>query len=110
MGLQISFQIDPGVNIASLMNDTTIETFISNVPTDVTDGYVKIDSIQGTKEELLVYISYRKNKEDVYPLKTKNFTFAPSVEEDALNFFKQIYEHMKTQEEFVGAIDILEEG
>ncbi|MCM3216356.1 hypothetical protein M3612_17875 [Niallia taxi] len=108
MGLQISFQVDPGVNIASLQGAPTINMLISNLPTDIIDGDVNIDSIQGGKEELFVTISYRKNQEDEYPFKTSNFTFVPSVANNSPNFYEQIYEYMKTQPEFSGAIDVLE--
>lgn len=110
MAFQMNFQIEPGVNIASLKDDESVEMLILNVPFIVERGYVKIEYIEGDKEQIRAFIGYRKNRDDVSPLKTKEVIFIPSVADDAPNYHKQLYDYLKNQEEFKSAIDVLEYG
>ncbi|KNH23934.1 hypothetical protein ACS78_08255 [Priestia megaterium] len=109
MAFLMDFIVDPGVNIASLIGDSEIESYILNVPYTVEQGYVRVESIQGTKESLVVILSYRKSS-DGFILKKKIIDFSPSLDDGAVNYHKQIYEYLKQTEEFSMAVDILEQG
>lgn len=64
------------------------------------DAYIKVESVNGTKEKVTAYVSYKKNDA---MLQQKGFAFAPDM--DGPNFIKQAYEFMKTLPEFETAID-----
>jgi hypothetical protein len=63
--------------------------------------YIKVESINGTKESVCANVSYTdeaKNKK----LLEKSFSFTPSMDS---NFIAQAYNHLKTLPEFSGAVD-----
>lgn len=64
------------------------------------DAYIKVKSVSGTKEFVTAYVDYKKDEK---VLVQKGFQFAPDM--NGANFIKQAYEHLKTLEEFDGAID-----
>lgn len=64
------------------------------------DAYIKVNSVSGTKESVTAYVDFKKDEQ---VLMQKGFQFAPNME--GANFIKQAYEHLKTLDEFDGAID-----
>lgn len=64
------------------------------------DAYIKVKSVNGTKESVTAYVDYAK---DTQVLVQKGFQFVPNM--NGQNFIKQAYEHLKTLNEFVDAID-----
>lgn len=79
---------------------------------DVKDAYARIFHIQGDKSNLSIalqyYVSQSAVEEQKPPFKEGYYQFVPSVEDDAPNFIKQGYEHLKSLPEFADAIDVLE--
>jgi len=66
------------------------------------NAYVKIESINGTKNKIFAKVVYCKQKDGV-KIKRENFSFTPSL--DGRNFIAQAYDHLKTLPEFAGATD-----
>ena len=63
------------------------------------DAYIKVEAVEATKQSAKATVTYKDGDKFI----TKNFSFAPSLEES--NFIKQAYEHLKTLPEFSGAVD-----
>lgn len=72
--------------------------------------YVKIDKIEGDKNNIDFIVKYYANKDARFnnklALSKEYYNFTPSM--DNVNIFIQAYLHLKTLENFKGAIDILE--
>jgi hypothetical protein len=64
-------------------------------------AYVKVIEISGNKTQVVANVSF---KSDVQQF-NKEYVVPVSVEADSSNFIAQVYEHLKTLEEFAGAID-----
>jgi len=64
-------------------------------------AYVKVIGINGNKNEITASVNF---KGDVQQF-TKQYVVPVSVADGASNFIAQIYEHLKTLEEFSGAED-----
>jgi hypothetical protein len=64
-------------------------------------AYVKVLSVNGNKTEIIATVNF---KGDVQQL-TKQYFVPASVASGSLNFIAQVYEHLKTLEEFAGAED-----
>ena len=65
------------------------------------DGVVvRVQHLSGDKNSVAFEVQYVFGEQT---LQTKMFAFEPSM--DGPNFVKQAYEHLKTLEEFNGAID-----
>ena len=62
-------------------------------------AYIKVEAVEATKQSAKATVTYKDGDKFI----TKNFSFAPSLEES--NFIKQAYEHLKTLPEFAGAVD-----
>jgi hypothetical protein len=85
------------------------EGFISSTSGNVSLGvkklalsaYCKIIHVAGDKEILQINV---ESTSDEFK-KTEMFFFKPSIEENAPNFIKQGYLHLKTLPEFADAID-----
>jgi hypothetical protein len=69
---------------------------------DVVDGYIKVSSVSGGKQNLSAQIEYSVSSE-FQAVQTKSVSFVPSMSD--VNFIKQAYEHLKTLPEFAGAVD-----
>jgi hypothetical protein len=70
----------------------------------IPNAYHKIESIQGTKENMDFKL-YIFNESGDKLLTSENYSFVPSVDDDAANFIKQGYEYLKTLPPFTNAID-----
>ena len=64
-------------------------------------AYVKVININGDKTKIQANVSF---KGDVQQF-NKQYVVPVSVESGAPNFIAQVYEHLKTLEEFAGAED-----
>jgi hypothetical protein len=67
----------------------------------VSDGYLRVSNVFGTKEELGFILAYQAATGEI-PLTTKEFSFAPEMDD---NFIKQAYLYLKTLPEFSDAED-----
>lgn len=79
-----------------------------------TQAYVRIDTISGNKEKMIVdlkiYVTQEASKMNIPYIDKKLVEFVPNTDDIALNYHKQAYEHMKTLPVFINAVDVLEEG
>ena len=64
-------------------------------------AYVKVLSVNGNKKEIIASVNF---KGDVQQL-TKQYFVPVSVDAGSSNFIAQVYEYLKTLEEFAGAED-----
>jgi hypothetical protein len=80
---------------------TLLDNF--NIEVSITEAYIKIENIYGTKSNLTFALAYKKHKDDIEPFNTEAFEFIPMLE--GVNFIAQGYEHLKTLPEFADAID-----
>lgn len=76
---------------------------------EVETSYIRIDTVNGSKDELTISANYYIDKQasdDGKPLfKYETYNFHPSVADDSPNFIKQGYEYLKTLPEFSEALD-----
>lgn len=63
------------------------------------NAYIKVQSVQGSKDQVGVVVSFSGNNAWFQRL----YSFTPSLE--GPNFIRQAYEHLKTLSEFAGATD-----
>lgn len=72
-------------------------------------SYARIDSIGGSKDSLQFTLNYYVGQQEFLEgkgyLKQERYEFEPSVEDDAPNFIKQGYEHLKALPDFAQATD-----
>ena len=80
--------------------DKTIS--ISGKDVQFPSSYVKVTSIQGNKECLVVCFEFRPDAAGV-PFAWGTYSFAPDM--DGPNFIRQSYLHLKTLPEFANAVD-----
>jgi hypothetical protein len=64
-------------------------------------AYVKVVSIDGNKDQVNANVNFKSNAHQF----NKQYLIPVSVEAGSSNFIAQVYEHLKTLEEFVGAED-----
>jgi hypothetical protein len=67
----------------------------------IQNAYIRVDSISGGKDNLSVLINTYKDK-TLAPVKTSRVSFTPNMDS---NFIAQAYTHLKTLDEFAGAMD-----
>jgi len=83
----------------------TIQTSIGSIENGVQrvsfSAYVKVTNISGNKNQLNATVNF---KGDVQQF-NKQYVVPVSVADGAPNFIAQVYAHLKTLEEFVGAED-----
>lgn len=88
----------------ALLKDSTLESGIQ-----VSQAYHRIDNVSGSKNLLFVqvnsYLSAEVFRNGKIALEVKHYSFTPSTADDAQNFIKQAYEHLKTLTDFESAID-----
>lgn len=89
----------------ALQLDKTVQ-FSGGVEATVSNAYAKIDSISGTKSEMLITLKYYKTSSDTEAFAGEGFTFAPSVADGSDNFIAQGYAHLKTLDAFSSAEDV----
>lgn len=65
----------------------------------VANCYVKVQSVNGNKDVATAQVSFAADKFVGF----KQYSFAVNL--DGANFIKQAYEHLKTLDEFAGAVD-----
>lgn len=75
-----------------------------------TDTYIKINKIEGSKNNLKIIVNVYTNSDCSVLLDIKQYNFTPSVEDMSFNFIKQGYEYLKTLKEYKDAVDLLDEG
>ena len=64
-------------------------------------AYVKVINIKGNKTKLIATVNFKGDSQEL----TKQYQVPVSVEDNSKNFIAQVYEHLKTLEEFAGAED-----
>lgn len=75
-------------------------------PAIVKNCYVRIDSINGTKNKLSLTVSFYNKSNNLMIVAHQNlYEFFPNINDNSQNFIKQGYEHLKTLPEFTGATD-----
>lgn len=78
----------------------------------VRNAYFRIDTININKEScnlsLLSYISREAFVEGKAYITSENYTFKAVISDEAPNLFKQAYNHLKLNEGFEDAEDVLE--
>lgn len=88
------------------------KTITLNSGLTVENAYIRIDTVSGYKGGLDIsvnsYISQEAFNNGQEYLEQKFYNFIPSVEDTAPNFIKQGYKYLKTLQEYIDAIDILE--
>lgn len=80
---------------------TLIDQFEENVT--FPDAYLRIDRLEGGKNEMTAYLSFYKTPESKRHLVSKTYNFQPNL--GGANFLAQAYGHLKTLPEFFGATD-----
>lgn len=74
------------------------------------NAYYRISTVGGDKGNqiltLCLYASQESFEEGKDCLEQRYYEFVPSIEDEAPNFIKQGYEHLKTLEQFSGAADV----
>jgi cobalamin biosynthesis Co2+ chelatase CbiK len=74
------------------------------------DSYIKCIIIGATTEEIQSQVEfYRYDNKEIF-IKREFINFKPDVSDSAKNFIKQIYEYLKTLDNFKDAVDLLDEG
>lgn len=71
-------------------------------------AYGKITGVGGSKEKAIIELKFYKDINasiDKDPLSQNNYEFVPETSDDASNWIKQAYEHLKTLNEYLDAID-----
>lgn len=79
------------------------------IPVQIPDAYVKINSMNGTKEKMNMVVDILNQDKTIF-VKNNFYAFTPTLDDSSDNFIKQGYAYLKTLPEYEGAIDVLEEG
>lgn len=96
MALRKTIQVEGKSTIRT--NFGVIETGVKNMSFS---AYIKVSALYGTKTKVTATVSFEGDTEKF----SKQYEVPISVENGAINFIAQIYEHLKTLEEFAGAED-----
>jgi VCBS repeat-containing protein len=78
-----------------------VTTTQADATLELANAYIVVHAVEGTKQQMRATVHIRGEGVAI----TKFYSFGPSVEDDAGNFIKQAYLHLKTLPEFAGAID-----
>lgn len=79
----------------------------------ITDAYIKIDKVLGTKTSMQLMVSVYTSQsasEQYQPAQTYFYDFSSDYTDSAKNIFKQGYQYLKTLSNFSSATNILETG
>ena len=107
MALQKSITIPAGTNLSAVYPDFAFCS--KNVNVDVPNAYLKIASVDGTKDSMNITVRAFTDRDNPIPFDyQKIYTFIPLVSDGAENFIKQGYLHLKSLPEYTDAIDLLE--
>lgn len=68
----------------------------------LSSAYIKVESVDARKDTATAYVSIASGESRL----GKKYQFTPSVADNADNFIKQAYEHLKTLSEFAGSTDV----
>ena len=78
----------------------------------ITNAYCKIIELNGNKDCIFytigVYSAQERSKDLSNVIKSFSYTFVPSQDENGIRWDKQAYENVKTQTDFIDAIDLLD--
>ncbi len=89
-----------------------LETITLESGITVDSSYVRVDTISGSKDSLLVAVNYYVSQDSFNEgksyIKSEQFSFVPSVEDGSANFIKQAYEFLKERPEFTDAINVFD--
>ena len=79
-------------------------TLTNNFGDDVVfnSAYIKVDNLMGNKTQMRIDVAIHK-KQGEQVVDRKNYLFTPDL--SGKNFIAQAYDYLKTQPEFVGAVD-----
>ncbi|OMF38771.1 hypothetical protein BK133_00780 [Paenibacillus sp. FSL H8-0548] len=83
-----------------------IDTSFQGIP--VVKAYARIEDFNGTKESMNIQLVFYVNEQACSTgesFKRDSYSFVPDVSDDALNYHKQGYEHLKILPEFIEAVD-----
>lgn len=69
------------------------------------NSYIEIVNINGTKENLNLYVCIYDSNEKTNVITNKSYNYVPNLASDSLNNFEQGYEYLKTLDEYKDAID-----
>ncbi|MBM0064789.1 hypothetical protein [Alkalicoccobacillus gibsonii] len=94
MGLQTTFTLPPGSNIADFFDDPNVSRVETIEPYEVKDGYVRLDYFEGNKHEIRFTIAYLKER-GAKTLRQETFYFTPITLHGSTSIFEQIYGHLK---------------
>ena len=96
MALRKTIQIEGKSSVRT--NFGIVETGVKNMSFS---AYIKVNAVNGTKTKATAIVSFEGDPEKF----TKQYEVPMSVEAGSANFIAQVYEHLKTLEEFAGAED-----
>ena len=79
-------------------------TLTNNFGDDVVfnSAYIKVDNLMGNKTQMRIDVAIHK-KQGEQVVDRKNYLLTPDL--SGKNFIAQAYDYLKTQPEFVGAVD-----
>jgi hypothetical protein len=75
-----------------------------DTPAQISNAYIRVESINGNKNRITVTVAIGKKNEDNFLIaQSINCSFVPNL--DGQNFISQAYTHLKTLPDFAGAMD-----
>ena len=72
----------------------------------IPNAYIKVQSLFGDKNQITYTVAAFVDSTDDYVLKTEQFTFKPSENENAERWDKQCYVDLKTRGGYENSIDV----
>lgn len=103
MAIMKDFYLPVGTNLSDFFEDSGFEVVTKKEPYFANNVYIKIETINTNVTEAVMTVSFRKEK-DSSVLMTKQYQFDINLENESPNIFDQGYTHLKTLEEFKGAL------
>lgn len=90
----------------NILTDTQLEQLPSVIEKDfvIVDAYCKIDSLNGTKDNLEIKLCIYKDEGKQVVIASKSYSFVPDLY-SVDNFVKQGYEYLKLLPEYANAVD-----
>lgn len=76
----------------------------------VNNAYAKIVSAGTDKKWANIKVAYFVDKTQTIPFHQHEYIFKPDMTDKGVNLWKQGYAHLKTLDDFAGAVDVLEDG
>ena len=84
---------------------SVIQTSIGNIENGIQrvsfSAYVKVVEVNGDKNQIVAKVNFKGEDQQF----SKQYVVPVSTENGASNFIAQVYDHLKTLEEFSGAVD-----